>query len=307
MSDDGSNGIGSAIVPEGAAEIVTSPKKHQKLFALKAAGKSKDDTCRARGCKNQAVGEFPGELWREFPVRLCDGCAEKAVLFAEENPNYEPPQIWSAQERSDLQRMELAGQQVGIMMREGMDGAQIARGFEIEDQKDLELVNQWLLWVVERRKEIESFKDSLIGPLNLVISRIRALLGPAEQTWADFEVLVRHKLSRHALLEAERTEAAMAAAAAAAAAGDETGAALATSKITNVSELEGTSVSFVWDVEIEDVEKVPSKYIMPKRADISALKIYARECQKLKQIPTIPGVKFVKNARTIVRPPRQES
>ncbi len=304
MLSGGSNGVGDGEEGGEAVAVVVDKSKKQKLFTLKAAGKSKDDACRARGCKNQAVGEFPGELWREFPVRLCDGCAEKAALFAEENPNYEPPQIWTAQERSDLQRMELAGQQVGVMMREAMDATQIARDFEIEDQKDLELVNRWLQWIVVRRKEIEAFKSSLISPLNLVVSRIRALLGPAEQSWADFEVLVRDKLSRHALLEAERTETAMAAAAAASAAGDEAGAAAAVATVTNVSELEGTSVSFFWNVEIEDIEKVPAEYLMPKRADISALKIYARERQKANEVPSVPGVKFVKDARPIVRSPK---
>lgn len=271
-----------------------------KLFTLKSKSKSKDDICRARGCKLNAIGEFPGDLWREFPIRLCEQHAEEAAAFAEAHPNYEPPQVWSPQERAELAQLQVVSDEVAIKRREATDVTEIVRAYKIETQADLERVNEWLQWAVKRRKEIALRKESIVAPIRLAISRLQSLFGPVEKSWADAELLLRDKIRRHALVESERTEAAMDIAAEAAAAGDEAVATAVLATVTNVSELPGTRVEFIWDVEVVDIEQLPAEYVI-KKADVSALKIYAREQQKLGKVPEVPGVKFVKDARTIVR------
>lgn len=271
-----------------------------KLFRIKR--RSRDKTCQAVRCHNKSEVDLPGDLWREDAVELCENCAVIALTFAEAYPEYEPPQTaFTPQERAELKHLIIIQEQIKLKGREGLDVLGIVRKHMITNQMELERSNTWLLQIVQERKTLEAQKEEIVGPMKLALSRVQALFRPVEQHWADAELMQRRKIELWKAGEADHNERAMAAAAEAIAAGDDGAATAALAKITNTAELEGTTLTEVWDVEIEDVYKVPQEYLHPPRPDISALKIYARTEANEGRVPLVPGVKFVKSARSTVR------
>lgn len=266
------------------------------IFAIK---KFNRHSCQAARCKAQFELELPGDLWREAVVKLCTPHAEQALAFAEANPDYDPPKtVYTPAERAELQHLQGVSEAIQLKSREGQDVLDIVEKSEITTQQELARANEWLHWIKDERKNLAQQKKELVDPTKLLLSRIEALFKPAEQFWADAELLQRRKIELAKLGEQENNERALQEAQAAIQAGDEAGTVAAIAKITHVSELDGLTVTERWDFEVVDESVLDRKYMRP---DLSLLKIY---CKKFKpdEVPDpVDGVRFFKDAGTVVR------
>lgn len=169
--------------------------------------------------------------------------------------------------------------------------------FYIENEGDLEVAVECLKEVKTNFKQIKSEQELATKPMNAALKQVRSWFKPALDVLTRTEVLLKMKVSNYHLLVEERSRKAMEEAATASAEGNFDAAHDAAKNIVAAPQSKGVSVSRYYDYEIEDMSKVPRRYLA---VDHSAVKIHIKKAGK-SQPEDIPGIKFVEKSRTAVR------
>jgi hypothetical protein len=185
----------------------------------------------------------------------------------------------------------VAKQEEAIEILEGF------QDFEIEDDDDYEVVAEGVKEVKRIAKDIDARRKKVTAPLNAALAEFRSWYKPALDLLERTEMVLKGKLGVYERLQEARSREAMEAAAAAAREGDFDGAHEASKGIVSAPSVKGVTIVRYWDYEIEDISKVPRRYLC---LDHSAVKIYIKAAGKEEPAP-IPGLRFVSKDRGIVR------
>lgn len=171
------------------------------------------------------------------------------------------------------------------------------KDFEIEDDEDYEVVAEGVKEIKKIAKEIDARRKKVTEPLNAALNEFRSWYKPAMTILENTEQFLKGKLAQYGRMKEQQSVLAMEAAASAARAGDFDGAHEASKGIVSAPTAKGVTLTRYWDYEIEDLDKVPRRYLC---LDHSAVKIHIKNAQKEEPSP-IPGLRFTSKDRTIVR------
>lgn len=289
-----------------------------KLFNLKKTNIK--NLCDAMRCTDPPQGTTIGDLWGRPEVDLCAAHLATALAFAEQNPDYVPgsdtspaatsgtatgtdtssentaivkvvaegvalPPTWLEQAYASI--AEISGS-----LPEAEEQLELAKGFVINNQDDLQLVVDMTREVKERRDKYEQLEQAITKPLNAVIKRVRFLLNPAKSIWESVEGDLRGKINKQRLLEADRNQKLVDAAAKAQAEGGDATAPM--QQITTSTDLEGASTRVFWRPIVTNVDELPDEYTF-RVADEKKLKTYAASFNGAEPSP-MTGVRFEREA-----------
>jgi hypothetical protein len=169
----------------------------------------------------------------------------------------------------------------------------------VRDQATLTQVNQWLVEGKTRAKEIKGLEDSVNKPLNEALKANRAIYKPILDLYAQFELVLKRKVSEgSAYLAAEQARVLAEAAKAYQVAETPAAQAEATATLMTVPEApehSGTSIRKVWKYEVLDVNQLPGQYVIRSEnrpALTAAVAAGARD---------IPGVRIYEDNIVTVR------
>lgn len=165
------------------------------------------------------------------------------------------------------------------------------RDTAIESQADHDLCAEALAHVKGEWKRLEERKKSVTDPLTKAINEVRSWFRPAQDFYAQAEVLLKANIATYHKRCAEQNQAALAAAAQAHQAGNTEAVADALASIQVPDKVAGLGLRETWDFEICDKSLVPMQYLM---VDETAVKTAIRASTGVGKAPTpIPGIRFV--------------
>lgn len=146
--------------------------------------------------------------------------------------------------------------------------------------------------------ELEAERETLVRPLITDKSRIDGLFKEAARPANDVKALIKAKLQARAEARLAAQTAARQAAQLAAQSGDSGACAEALASIPDAVVTDGSSTSWVWEVETVDTALLPREYWV---VDYAQLNNVATEARKSETAPVVPGVVFKRTARVAAR------
>jgi hypothetical protein len=279
------------------------------LFTLKK--KRTATQCSALRCLDPACDYAPpGEPW-QLPedVPLCNKHLGQVLTHLESGAPEQPstalavvveqvpiladvqvPATW-------VQRASEVLVEIQQSEQEAVDTVAALAGVEVQNHAELVQVNDYLRDAKTRRNRIKAIEAEVLDPLKQILKRIGELTAPAKKAWELAEGTLRGIVTQAALAEAERNRQLAEQAAAAHAAGED--AATVVGRMTTSTDLQGTTVTFVWAAVVDDVSQLPEVYV-ERRPNVQKLKEYAASFQGREPAP-LPGVSFIKDAPLRVR------
>lgn len=166
------------------------------------------------------------------------------------------------------------------------------KGFEIVDNDTLEFAAEILADVKGKNNRLEEMKHTATKPMNEALKAVRSWFAPAQNHYAEAEVILKNKIAAyHREIEVKR-------AAAIAKIDDAADSPTITIALAELGQAQkpvtqGVSVTEVWDFEIVNASLLPREFLMPDEKKIKAASVGAGL--------EIPGVRRFKKSRVASR------
>lgn len=166
------------------------------------------------------------------------------------------------------------------------------KGFEIVDNDTLDFAAEILADVKGKNNRLEEMKHTATKPMNEALKAVRSWFAPAQNHYAEAEVILKNKIAAYHREIEMRRQAALAKIDDAADSPTIT-VALVELGAAQKPVTQGVSVTEVWDYEIVDASLLPREFLMPDEKKIKAASVGAGL--------EIPGVRRFKKSRVASR------
>lgn len=237
--------------------------------------KSRPDRCSASFCR-----EAEGLVLIDFPGRGMEPICEK-------HRQEELPVTETAIVPASAVQQEVTNEAV-----DAADALASIRTFEIVDSDTLDFAAEILADVKGKNNRLEEMKHQATKPMNEALKAIRSWFAPAQNHYAEAEVILKNKIAAyHREIEAKRQAALVKIDDAA----DSKTITVALAELGQAQKpvTQGVSVTEVWDYEIVDASLLPREFLMADEKKIKAASVGAGL--------EIPGVRRFKKSRVASR------
>lgn len=198
---------------------------------------------------------------------------------------------WPMGKRSEKQDVPPdAEQSAALARRQVSELEELAAGFEVQTQEDLEAAAAFLVEVKSAWKKVEAQRKKITKPLDEAKKAAQALFKPALDRLAGLEAEIKALISAHADREAERNRELMADV-------PENSGALA--QVTHLADVQGVQTRDHWRFEVQNADSVPRSLCSP---DPAKIREFMHECLRNDVDPEVKGVAFIRETIVVSRP-----